>query len=92
ERIAAFLADLASSVLSKSRASGLFVTGGDIAVHVFGRLGAKGAVLLREIEPGIPLTTLLGGAYHGMPVITKAGAFGDENTLCRSVKLLVGQR
>jgi len=27
-----------------------------------------------------------------MPVITKAGAFGDENTLCRSVKLLVGQR
>jgi len=25
-------------------------------------------------------------------VITKAGAFGDENTLCRSVKLLVGQR
>lgn len=92
ERIAAFLADLAFSVLSKSRASGLFVTGGDIAVHVFGRLGAKGAVLLREIEPGIPLTTLLGGAYHGMPVITKAGAFGDENTLCRSVKLLVGQR
>jgi uncharacterized protein YgbK (DUF1537 family) len=31
-------------------------------------------------------------AYHGMPVIIKAGAFGDENTLCCSMKLLVGQR
>jgi uncharacterized protein YgbK (DUF1537 family) len=47
--------------------------------------------LLGEIEPGIPLKMLLDGAYYGMPVITKGGAFGDENTLCCSVKLLVGQ-
>ncbi len=59
-------------------------------MHVFGRLSAKGWRFC-EIEPGIQLTMLLDGAYYGMPVITKGGAFGDENTLCCSVKLLVGQ-
>jgi uncharacterized protein YgbK (DUF1537 family) len=45
---------------------------------------------LGEIEPGIPLKMLLDGAYYGMPVITKGGAFGGVNTPCCSVKLLGG--
>jgi len=36
-------------------------------------VGRQGVALLREIEPGIPLTMLLDEAYYGMPVITKGG-------------------
>jgi uncharacterized protein YgbK (DUF1537 family) len=40
-----------------------------------------------EVEPGIPVGTLIGpGAYR---VVTKAGAFGEQDTLIRAVKTLL---
>ena len=45
------------------------------------RLGVNGIRLLDEIEPGIPLGITLGGV--SVPVVTKAGGFGDEGCLKR---------
>jgi uncharacterized protein YgbK (DUF1537 family) len=42
--------------------------------------------LLDEVEPGVPLGSSLGALR--IPVITKAGEFGDSDTLCRCLARL----
>lgn len=60
---------------------GLIATGGDTALAAARALGAGGMNLWGELEPGIPVGTLIGP--HPFPVITKAGGFGDGGTLAR---------
>ena len=44
-------------------------------------IDATGIVLRNEPLPGVPAGIIHGGAMDGAPVVTKAGAFGDEETL-----------
>lgn len=70
--------------------SGLFdalvLTGGDTAVGVARRLDAVGVRLEGEIEPGIPVGTLIGP--NPCRVVTKAGGFGEPDALVKVVKTL----
>ena len=72
-----------------ARIGGLFSTGGETARAVLVAFGAAGLRLVGEIEPGVPLSVTEGGASgpHGLAVITKAGAFGQPETMvrCRAV-------
>lgn len=70
--------------------AGLFLTGGDTAVSVCRALGANAIDILAEILPGIPLGQLDGGCSPGLRVVTKAGAFGDDNAIVEAVKTLKG--
>jgi 4-hydroxythreonine-4-phosphate dehydrogenase len=67
---------------SADRVGGLIATGGDIARAVLGALGAGGLHLLGEVEPGVPIG--IADAQRPLPVVTKAGAFGNPETLQRS--------
>jgi len=91
ERLVRCLAGAAAEFLEGNRVAGLILTGGDTAIHVIRAVGARGLRLERELEAGIPATRLIGGALHGLPVVTKAGAFGDERTLVRSARYLAAQ-
>jgi D-threonate/D-erythronate kinase len=53
------------------------------AMLVCNRLGAYAIRLVDEIAPGIPWGNLCGGSFDGLPVATKAGAFGDRDALLR---------
>jgi uncharacterized protein YgbK (DUF1537 family) len=66
----------------------LFVTGGDTALGVFRMLGAVGLDIDSEVLDGIALSRLVGGGYAGLPVITKAGAFGSADALVRIMERL----
>lgn len=68
-----------------ARIGALVSTGGETARAVLQAFGAGGLHLVGEVEPGVPLS-LTEGALH-LPVITKAGAFGQPDTLihCRAV-------
>jgi uncharacterized protein YgbK (DUF1537 family) len=88
ERIADCVADVAATFVRRNRVAGMFLTGGDTAVHVIRAVGARGLRLESELEAGVPATRLIGGAQDGLPVVTKAGAFGDEQTLVRSARYL----
>jgi uncharacterized protein YgbK (DUF1537 family) len=66
--------------------SGIFATGGDTAAAVLAAFGVDGIELLDEIESGVCLGLTLGAISR--PVVTKAGAFGDEQTLIRVAKRL----
>jgi len=66
----------------------LVLTGGDTAVSVCRKLGSWGIFLREEVLPGIPAGELMGGRFEGINVITKAGAFGQEDTLVRLIRYL----
>ena len=61
----------------------LVLTGGATALSVCRALGAAGITLSGEPVPGLACGTLLGGPAAGLSVVTKAGGFGDPDTLVR---------
>ncbi len=67
----------------------LVLTGGDTAVHVSRGLGARGIMLEGEIEPGVAVGTLIGPNPYR--VITKAGGFGNPETLLHALHTLPGK-
>jgi D-threonate/D-erythronate kinase len=73
------MADLLQGV--RDVAGALALSGGDTASHVCRALRAQGIELHAEIEAGIPWGTLRGGAFEGVAVATKSGAFGDSSAL-----------
>jgi len=83
---AACLAEVARSLAADGPVDGLIATGGDTARAAVGALGARGLRLWGEMEPGVPVGILDGP--HPLPVITKAGGFGDQGTLVRLCKVL----
>jgi uncharacterized protein YgbK (DUF1537 family) len=87
--IASRLADITKQLVTASEVDGLILTGGDTAKAVCHRLGAVGAKLLDEVEPGIPLGRLLGSSK--LPVITKAGGFGNRQSLVGALRRLKGR-
>ncbi|MCH8844131.1 MAG: four-carbon acid sugar kinase family protein [SAR324 cluster bacterium] len=79
------LGKFAAHLAKRERLSGIVLTGGDIAAAALQALGAYGIRLRHEVAPGIPQGTVVGGRHDGLPVITKAGGFGDRDALCRAV-------
>ncbi|MBN9510540.1 MAG: four-carbon acid sugar kinase family protein [Alphaproteobacteria bacterium] len=70
------------------RIGALVASGGDTARAVLTVAGVARLCLLGEIEPGVPLSVTAGLPGTPLPVVTKAGAFGDERTLIRCVEAL----
>ncbi len=61
--------------------SALIATGGETARAVLQASSVTGLRLIGELEAGVPVSITTDG--HGLPVITKAGAFGQPDTLLR---------
>ncbi|MDM5329565.1 four-carbon acid sugar kinase family protein [Neobacillus sp. CF12] len=90
-RISQGLGEIASEFLKKYIfVSGLVLTGGDTAKDVCRQIGASGLELLKEVEPGIPLGKLAG--EYELFAITKAGAFGNDQSLVNAVLNLKGEK
>ena len=83
-RLAAGLADLVNE--ASSGIGAIVATGGETACALLSRLGIDGIRLIDEVEPGVPLGISLGA--RAIPVVTKAGAFGDADTLRRCLARL----
>ncbi|MCX7780896.1 MAG: four-carbon acid sugar kinase family protein [Negativicutes bacterium] len=87
--VAAGLGRIISRVMEgKPDISGLALTGGDTAISICHALSAIGLKVVSEVAMGIPLGLIQGGCCHNMPVVTKAGAFGEEDALYRAVLAL----
>jgi uncharacterized protein YgbK (DUF1537 family) len=75
---------LASKVASIESIGGLVLTGGDTARAVLRALGITALRVLGEVETGVPI--LITEGSRALPVVTKAGDFGNRDTLvkCRA--------
>jgi uncharacterized protein YgbK (DUF1537 family) len=77
----------AEALQSATPAIGAFAaTGGETAAALLSCFGVNGIRLADEIEPGVSLGLTLGKI--SIPVATKAGAFGDEQSLIRITRRL----
>jgi D-threonate/D-erythronate kinase len=84
---AGLVATLAEGVGRRlGRIGALVATGGETARRLLARAGIWGVRLGGEVEVGVPWGIGLG--ERGLPIITKAGAFGDNQTLVACRKAL----
>ncbi|MCX8957811.1 D-threonate kinase [Erwinia psidii] len=80
EHICEFLAALVRDVVGEVQPRGLYLSGGDVAIAVASGLGAEGIHLGGLVAGCVPWGQLL-NSKNDLLVLTKAGGFGDENTL-----------
>ena len=66
----------------------MVITGGAIAINVLKVLSALGVRVIEEIMPGVPISQIIGGEFDGLKIVTKAGAFGNEEALAYCLKQL----
>lgn len=82
------MGEMTKKILEKVKVSGLFLAGGDTAIGFFDRVDADGSVITGEMSTGIPMMRLSGGMFDGLKVITKAGAFGNEDAVFYGLRKL----
>jgi len=86
------LATVTDKAIEAVLPAALVVTGGDTARAVTNALGSQALEVEREAAPGVPICVLQGGRWDGLVVVTKAGGFGEPDTLVRVVRQLEEQR
>lgn len=84
-KIAESLGKVGASVISRHDIAGLILTGGDIANSTCEQLGIEALRIDDEVEEGIPLCEILGSKVDGLPLVTKAGAFGHADSLVNAM-------
>lgn len=85
EKIASALGKIAY-ITAEEEIAGIILTGGAIATAALKTMGAIGVKVLNEIMPGIPIGRIIGSKFNGLKIITKAGAFGDQDALSNSIR------
>jgi len=88
QQVATIMAEAVAGIVNSHRLTGLFLSGGDIAAEVCRSLSASAIRVHGEVEPGVPAGELIGGTGEGIRVVTKAGGFGTEVTLVKSILYL----
>lgn len=79
------LGQVGKETIENKDIAGVFVTGGDTAIGFINSTNALGSSIIEEIITGIPLMRLNGGKVDGLKMVSKAGAFGNEDALFYSI-------
>lgn len=70
-----------TEVVAEIRPGRLLLTGGDTADAVLATIETESIRILGEVVAGVVLGVIIGGLLDRLPVVTKAGAFGQKDTL-----------
>jgi uncharacterized protein YgbK (DUF1537 family) len=89
--VARGLAECVALIREAHGLSGVVVTGGDGARALLHRWDCTGIAVESALVEGMPHGVLVGGDVHGLPIVTKAGGFGDAEALVRAVGYTVGK-
>ena len=69
----------------------MILIGGDTAIKIYRSLDAAAIRIEGEVQPGVPHGRWVGGRFSELPVVTKAGGFGQADTLVTAVAFLKGK-
>ena len=72
---------LADAILPQPDAVALVLMGGDGARAVLRETAAQSVVVSGALQEGVPVGVVDGGTAHGLRVVTKAGGFGNPDSL-----------
>lgn len=86
--IAQAMGIIAGQLIESKDICGTVLTGGDIAGATCKELNGEGIRVIGEVEAGIPYGKLFGGTFDGIPLVTKAGAFGNEQALSKALQTI----
>ena len=89
DQLTAQLVDEVCDAVRAGRCDGLVATGGETAKHIARRLQAQEIRVLSEVQPGIPLC-LMHTPRCVIPLVTKAGGFGDDDVFMQCLQALTG--
>ncbi len=89
-QIVQILGEITENILAETHQNigSLFVTGGDALIKIGNKLGVSGMVIKNEVSPAIPIGHFVHNKYANINVITKAGAFGTEETLVQIINFI----
>ena len=88
DRVVRGLAAAAADLVDTMAPQGVLLSGGDTAEAFWQAIGARALRIREEVLPGIMRGEFIGGWHDGLPVVTKAGAFGHADTLNQLIKRL----
>jgi len=91
EAVAAQLGRVAARILSDFTVAGIILTGGDVARAVCDALEAEAIVIVGEVLAGVPAGLLVSGRLFDLRMVTKAGGFGNEDAILRSIEYIQGR-
>lgn len=86
--IATAFGQFAASMIQQFHPSGMLLTGGETAIQTLESLNANGLKLLAEVLPGIQYGHLTGTAFDDSLVVTKAGGFGEADSISQIIDFL----
>jgi len=81
-----FLGRLLRGVRREGRLGGIFVSGGSTAETLCDSLQVTMLQVVGEVRPGIAWSFLVDGRWPGLPLVTKAGGFGDAGEVRQILK------
>ncbi len=79
---------IADAIVEKSKIAWVILTGGETAVEAYKAMKALGLMIEGEVLPGVTMSRLVGGKHEGLGVVTKAGGFGEDDTIVKAVEYL----
>jgi len=88
KQVAGALAALAEAIMERGRTGALVLLGGDGARAVLHRLGAESVQVHGAVQEGIPHGVIESGRAAGLTVVTKAGGFGERDSIVDVVATL----
>jgi len=83
-----FLGELTAMIIKECSINNVIITGGDTSIGVCRALGINNLKIHNEILPGIPLSTSRTN-NHNVRLVTKAGGFGEADTLYKLINKLI---
>ena len=88
EIIASFLGEIAKHIMEEIKINGILFTGGETAIKAAQHLNISGTVIQDEILSGVPYGYFIEEQYKNIIVVSKAGAFGDEDAIVQVLSFL----
>jgi uncharacterized protein YgbK (DUF1537 family) len=90
-RVARLMAAAVAAIVARGRVQTLVLLGGDGADATLDALGVMNLHVMRNIVEGVPVAEGLASSGRKLVIVTKAGGFGDENTLLTVIRWLRGE-
>ena len=81
QRIISFLGYATKNLFDSFNFDILIIIGGDTARELMKQLDVEGISLEEELLPGIPIGKVVGGHLNGRLIVTKSGAFGENQEI-----------